>query len=55
MIGTSLGPYKIIEQLGAGGMGEVRGGPQISDSLLRWNPDRGEGVWNATEETEFPG
>ena len=23
MIGTSLGPYKIIEQIGAGGMGEV--------------------------------
>ena len=23
MIGTSLGPYKIIEQLGAGGMGAV--------------------------------
>jgi len=23
MIGTSLGAYKIIEQLGAGGMGEV--------------------------------
>ncbi len=23
MIGTSLGPYKIIEQLGAGGTGEV--------------------------------
>lgn len=23
MIGTSLGPYKIIEQRGAGGMGEV--------------------------------
>ena len=23
MIGESLGPYKIIEQIGAGGMGEV--------------------------------
>ena len=23
MIGTSLGPYKILEQIGAGGMGEV--------------------------------
>ena len=23
MIGTSLGPYKIIEQIGKGGMGEV--------------------------------
>ncbi len=23
MIGTSLGPYKIIEQIGAGGMGQV--------------------------------
>ncbi len=23
MVGTSLGPYKIIEQIGAGGMGEV--------------------------------
>jgi len=24
MIGTSLGPYKIIEQIGAGGMGEAK-------------------------------
>ena len=23
MIGTSLGPYKIIEQIGSGGMGDV--------------------------------
>ena len=32
-----------------------RGGPRNSDSLLRWNPDQGEGVWHATEETELPG
>lgn len=32
-----------------------RGGPRTSDSLLRWNPDQGEGVWHATEETELPG
>ena len=31
----------------------VRGGPRNSDSLLRWDPDQGEGVWNATEETEL--
>ena len=30
-----------------------RGGPRISDSLLRWDPDQEEGVWNATEETEL--
>jgi len=32
---------------------EKRGGPRNSDSLLRWDPDQGEGVWNATEETEL--
>ena len=31
----------------------VRGGPRNSDSLLRWDPDPGEGVWHATEETEL--
>ena len=31
----------------------VRGGPRNWDSLLRWDPDQGEGVWNATEETEL--
>ena len=30
-----------------------RGGPQISDRLLRWDPDQEGGVWNATKETEF--
>ena len=33
----------------------VRGGPRNSDSLLRWDPDQGEGVWHATEETELSG
>ena len=32
---------------------EARGGPRNSDSLLRWDPDPGEGVWHATEETEL--
>ena len=30
-----------------------RGGLRNSDSLLRWDPDPGEGVWHATEETEL--
>ena len=36
-------------------LGEDRGGPRNSDRLLRWDPDRGEGVWHATEETELSG
>ena len=32
---------------------EARGGPRNSDSLLRWDPDPGKGVWHATEETEL--
>ena len=32
-----------------------RGGPRNSDRLLRWDPDQGEGVWNATEATELSG
>ena len=32
-----------------------RGGPRNSDSLLRWDPDQGEGVWHATEATELSG
>ena len=32
---------------------DVRGGPRNSDRLLRWDPDQGEGVWHATEETEL--
>ena len=32
-----------------------RGGPRNLDRLLRWDPDQGEGVWNATEETELSG
>ena len=34
---------------------EQRGGPRNSDRLLRWDPDPGEGVWHATEETELSG
>ena len=45
MIGTSLGPYKIIEPLGAGGMGEVylgedtRLGRKVAKRLVksRWS------------------
>ena len=37
------------------GIIDQRGGPRNSDSLLRWDPDQGEGVWHATEETELSG
>ena len=40
-------PVQIVEA--------IRGGPRNSDSLLRWDPDPGEGVWHATEETELSG
>ncbi len=33
----------------------MRGGPRISDRLLRWDPDQREGVWNVPKETELPG
>ena len=33
MAQTSLGPYKIIEQIGAGGMGEVYLGEDIAEAL----------------------
>ena len=33
---------------------DLRGGPRNSDGLLRWYPDREEGVWNVTQETEVP-
>ena len=29
--------------------------PELRDRLLRWDPDSGEGVWNATRETELSG
>ena len=32
---------------------EYRGGPRNWDSLLRWDPDQGEGIWNTTAETEL--
>ena len=34
---------------------DERGGPRISDRLLRWDPDQREGVWNVPKETELPG
>ena len=37
---------------GSDGDGQ-RGGPRNWDSLLRWDPDQGEGVWNTTAETEL--
>ena len=45
----------LIRQATPAGAGfpEQRGGPRNWDSLLRWDPDQGEGVWNATEETEL--
>ena len=52
--GTTLGPYSVTAKIGEGGMGE-RGGPRISDRLLRWDPDQREGVWNVPKETELPG
>ena len=32
-----------------------RGGPRISDGLLRWIPFPRGGIWNVPKETEVPG
>ena len=48
--GSDLGALQLLS---AAAHSRARGGPRNSDSLLRWDPDQGEGVWNATEATEL--
>ena len=48
-------PFDVGNRQVVGGPVSLRGGPRNSDRLLRWDPDQGEGVWNATEETELSG
>ena len=53
LVGSAHGNYLVALQEKVHKVHKVRGGPRNSDSLLRWDPDQGEGVWNATEATEL--
>ncbi len=58
-VGHTVYPYLLrglsIERPNQVWATDIRGGPRNLDRLLRWDPDQGEGVWNATEETELSG